>query len=116
MGSHGNAATTAARPRIAQKAVTESLTQCHGVALVGRARRRRSIAVRANCSQVRADSVDLSKSFASLRARLSQPKVRSTTHRVGRTTKPLTCLSVRLTIVQEILLASKAARWASSPL
>ena len=62
------------------------------------------------------DSIVASKSLARRLARLIQPNVRSTTQRLGNTMKPLICLSLRLTTVTEIRLASKAARCASSPL
>lgn len=44
-----------------------------------------------------AEAMDFSQSLASLRHRPSQAKVRSTTHRRGRTSKPL-AVSVRLII------------------
>ena len=62
------------------------------------------------------DSIVASKSLERRRARLIQPNVRSTTQRFGNTMKPLICLSLRLTTVMEMRLASKAARCASSPL
>jgi hypothetical protein len=66
-------------------------------------------------NQARADSIVASKSLARRLARLIQPNVRSTTQRLGNTMKPLICLSLRLTTVTEIRLASKATRCASSP-
>jgi len=69
----------------------------------------------ASCSHASEDSIVASKSFDRRRARLIQPSVLSTTHLFGKTMKPVTCLSVRLTTVMEMRLASKAARCASSP-
>src|ERR1039457_2184333 len=45
------------------------------------------------------DSIVASKYFDKRRARFLQPSVRSTSQRLGKTTNPLTSLSVRLTIV-----------------
>jgi hypothetical protein len=45
--------------------------------------------MKAICIQARADSIVPSKSFANLRERLIQPRVRSAIHPFGRTTKPL---------------------------
>jgi hypothetical protein len=56
-----------------------------------------------------------SKSFARRRARLIQPSVLSTTQLLGRTMKPSTVVSARLTTVMDIRLASSAALCASSP-
>lgn len=52
-------------------------------------------------TQASAEAMVRSKSFASLRHLPSQANVRSTTHRRGRTSKPL-ALSVRLTISSEL--------------
>ena len=51
-------------------------------------------------------SIVASKSFDRRRARLIQPSVLSTTHLLGKTMKPLTVVSLRLTTVTEIWLAS----------
>ena len=70
---------------------------------------------RASCSHASEDSIVASKFFDRRRARLIQPSVLSTTHLFGKTMKPETCLSARLTTVMEMRLVSKAARCASSP-
>src|SRR5208283_4937953 len=61
---------------------------------------------RANWSHASEDSIVASKSFDRRRARLIQPRVLSTTHLLGKTMKPLTVVSVRLTTVMVIRLAS----------
>src|SRR5260221_1720402 len=61
---------------------------------------------RASCSHASEDSIVASKSFDRRRARLIQPSVLSTTHLLGKTMNPLTFVSVRLTTVMEIRLAS----------
>src|SRR5271165_7164298 len=61
---------------------------------------------RANWSHASEDSIVASKSFDRRRARLIQPRVLSTTHLLGKTMKSLTVVSVRLTTVMVIRLAS----------
>jgi len=61
---------------------------------------------RANWSQASEDSIVASKSFDSRLARFIHPNVLSTTHLLGKTMKPLTVVSVRLTTVMDIRLAS----------
>ncbi len=65
--------------------------------------RRKALARSSHASE---DSIVASKSFDRRRARLIQPSVLSTTHLLGNTMKPLTVVSVRLTTVMEIRLAS----------
>ena len=56
-----------------------------------------------------AEAIVFSQSFASLRHRLSQAKVRSTTHRLGRTSKPW-AVSDRLMISSvQVPMSSRAA-------
>ena len=55
-------------------------------------------------------SMDFSQSFANLRQRLSHAKVRSTTQRLGMTSKP-SAVSVRLTIwIVHFPISAKASR------
>src|SRR5271165_1709792 len=61
---------------------------------------------RAKWSHASEDSIVASISFDRRRARLIQPRVLSTTHLLGKTMKPLTVVSVRLTTVMVIRLAS----------
>jgi hypothetical protein len=61
---------------------------------------------RAVSNQASEDSILASKSFDRRRARLIQPSVLLTTKFLGRTMKPLTVVSARLTTVTDIRLAS----------
>jgi hypothetical protein len=61
-----------------------------------------------------AEAMDFSQSLESLRHRPSQAKVRSTTHRRGRTSKPL-ALSERLMISSVQGPVSASAAWSLSP-
>src|ERR1700676_1500473 len=76
-----------------EEALSESVRKVHTV-LQSRRSISRMDARRRNASAVR---LRFSKSLASRRHRPSQPKLRSTTHRFGRTSKPL-AVSDRFTI------------------
>src|ERR1700676_2449478 len=76
-----------------EEALSESVRKVHAVLQSLRSISRMD-ARRRNASAVR---LKFSKSFARSRHRPNQPKLRSTTHRVGRSTKPL-AVSDRFTI------------------
>jgi len=103
-------------PGLARKRkMSKSPTRNQAGAILALANLRMMRKARATCNHASADSIVASKSFYRRRARLIQPNVLSTTQRLGKTTNPLTSLSVRLTTVMAMRLASKAARCASSP-